>query len=105
MGTTMGKYLVCGSYSAEGAAALMKDGGTPRVAVAEAAAASVGGTVESMYFAFGDVDIYAICDLPDNASATALSLTINSSGTVAVTVTPLLTPEDVDAAAAITPSY
>ncbi len=94
----MGKYLVKGNYVGDGAAALLSEGGTKRREVARAAVESVGGTLDCMYYAFGDTDIYAIGDFPDDASATALSLTINSSGRVSVTVTPLMTPEDVDAA-------
>ena len=56
-----------------------------------------------MYYAFGDTDVYAICDMPDNASATAASLLINASGAVRLNLTPLMTPEDVDAAAARRP--
>ena len=58
-----------------------------------------------MYYAFGDTDMYAICDMPDNASATAVSLLVNASGAVSLNLTPFMTPEDVDAAAAKTPSY
>jgi uncharacterized protein with GYD domain len=49
--------------------------------------------------------VYAICDMPDNASATAVSLLINASGAVTLNLTPLMTPEDVDAAAVKTSSY
>ncbi len=55
-------------------------------------------------FAFGDTDVYAICDMPDDASATAASLMINSSGAVSINLTPLMTPAD-DTATAKTPSY
>jgi uncharacterized protein with GYD domain len=58
-----------------------------------------------MYYAFGDTDVYAICDLPDQASATAVSLLINSSGAVTLNLVPLMTPEDVDAAVAKAPKY
>ncbi len=58
-----------------------------------------------MYFAFGDTDIYAICELPDSSTAVAVSLLINSSGSVEISLTPLLTTEDIDAAAAKNPSY
>ncbi|MGI9624934.1 MAG: GYD domain-containing protein, partial [Acidimicrobiales bacterium] len=82
-----------------------KDGGTARVAAASAAIESVGGTLESMYFAFGDVDVYGVCDVPDDASATALSLLINSSGAISLSLVPLMTAADLDAAASKTPSY
>jgi uncharacterized protein with GYD domain len=101
----MGKYLVKGNYVGDGAAALLNEGGTKRLEVAQAAAESVGGGLDCMYFAFGDTDIYAIGDFPDDSSATALSLLINSSGLVSVTLTPLMTPADVDAAMEKSPTY
>jgi uncharacterized protein with GYD domain len=65
----------------------------------------MGGTVESVYFSFGDSDVVGICDVPDNVSATALSLAVNASGVINAKVTPLITPEELDAAAKKVPSY
>ena len=101
----MGKYLITGNYVGDGITGLMKDGGTGRRAAAAAAVESVGGSLESMYFAFGDTDVFAVCDIPDAASAVAVSLLIGSSGSVEISLTPLLTVEDIDAAAAKSPSY
>ena len=101
----MAKYLIKGNYVGEGIAGLMTEGGTSRQDAARAALESVGGSLECMYFAFGDTDIYAICDAPDDASAVAVSLLINSSGAVQLSLTPLLSVEDLDAAAKKTPSY
>jgi uncharacterized protein with GYD domain len=105
MGIVMGKYLVRANYIGEGVKGLMAEGGTKRTENARAAIESVGGSIESMYYAFGDTDVFGICDFPDDASATALSLMINSSGRVSVRLTPLMTAEEVDAAVAKTPSY
>jgi len=44
-----------------------------------------------MYYAFGDNDVVGICDFPDDASATAVSLIINSSDAVSLKLTPLMT--------------
>jgi uncharacterized protein with GYD domain len=101
----MGKYLITGNYVGDGIAGLLNDGGTKRRAAAAAVAESFGGTLEAMYYAFGDTDIYALADMPDDASATAMSLTINASGKVSVTLTPLMTVEDVDAASQMSGSY
>jgi uncharacterized protein with GYD domain len=101
----MGKYLIRANYVGDGVKGLMTEGGSKRRDAAQAAAESVGGSMDCMYYAFGDTDVYGICDLPDDASATALSLLINASGKVAVNLTPLMTAEDVDAAAAKTPAY
>jgi uncharacterized protein with GYD domain len=43
-----------------------------------ALAESVGGQLESFYFAFGERDVYTVVDLPDNESATAVALTVNA---------------------------
>ncbi len=101
----MAKYLIKANYKGDGIKGLMSDGGSKRVEAASAAIQSVGGTLDCFYFAFGDTDVFAICDLPDAASATAVSWVINATGAVSLSLTPLMTPEDVDAAAAKSPSY
>ena len=101
----MAKYLIRGNYVGDGIKGLMSDGGSKRRQAAAAAIESVGGSLDSFYYAFGDTDIFAVCDLPDAASAVALSLLINSSGSVSVSFTPLMTPEDLDAATTKSPSY
>ena len=58
--------------------------------------AELGGKMEAFYYAFGEHDVYVISDLPDDVSAAALGLRINSSGLVSITTTVLLTPEDID---------
>src|SRR5688572_10580285 len=97
-GEDMPKYLVIASYTAEGAKGLLKDGGTKRRQVAEAALASVGGRVDAFYFAFGENDLYAIIDAPDNASVAAASLAISAAGGVRTKTAVLLTPEEIDQA-------
>ena len=101
----MAKYLLKGNYVGAGIKGLMADGGSKRREAASAAIQSVGGTLDCLYYAFGDTDLFGICDFPDDASAAALSLAVNSTGSVAISLTPLMTPEDVDAAVAKSPSY
>ena len=101
----MPKYLIQGNYTAEGANGLLKDGGSKRVRAAKAAAKAVGGKVDSMYFAFGGTDVIAIVDVPDHASMTALSLTVAGTGTIGITTTVLLTPQEVDEASTKTIAY
>jgi uncharacterized protein with GYD domain len=101
----MPKYLIQASYTAEGARGIAAKGGSARRdAVAKMYEAS-GGSIESFYFAFGDVDVYVIGELPDNEAATALSLAVNSSGATSAKVVVLLTPEEVDAAAKAAVQY
>lgn len=101
----MAKYLFQGSYIGEGLTGLIHEGGSPRVAAAERLFASLGGTLECFYFAFGTEDLVVICDLPDNVSALAFSLAINSSGMAKGRVTVLATPAEVDEAVKKHPAY
>ncbi len=95
----MPKYLIKASYNAAGAKGVLKEGGTSRKAAVEKAVASMGGRLESFYFAFGDVDVFSVLDMPDAVSAAATSMAISATGLVTISVTPLLTPEDIDKAA------
>ena len=56
----------------------------------------LGGSLESFHFAFGGDDAYVIVDLPDNASAAALAMTVSSTGLVGCRTVVLLTPGEVD---------
>ena len=95
----MPKYLIEASYTQDGAKGVQSAGGSSRRDAVAHLAESVGGSLESFHFAFGDADAYVIVDLPDNESATAVALTVNSSGAVTTKTVLLLTPEEVDAAA------
>jgi uncharacterized protein with GYD domain len=55
--------------------------------------------MESYYFAFGESDVYVVFDMPDVASAMAISLAVNSSGAVKLKTIPLISAEEMDAAA------
>ena len=92
----MPKYLVQGSYTVEGVKGLVKDGGSKRRAVLDQLIKDQGGTLEAFYFAFGENDVYAIVDLPDNVSAGAISLAVGASGAVQIKTTVLLTAEEMD---------
>ena len=94
----MAKYLIHGSYTADGAKGLLKDGGSKRRSVIKSLVEKVGGRLEAFYFAFGQADFYVILDLPDAATAAAMSLVVGSSGAASAQTTVLLTPEEIDAA-------
>ena len=101
----MPKYLLRASYTAEGIKGLMKDGGTKRHAAARRLVESLGGKLEALYYAFGETDVMAIVDMPDNASAAAASLTIGGTGALTGNITVLLTHEDIDKAVKKSGSY
>ncbi len=101
----MAKYLIEGSYVGEGIKGLLKEGGSSRRQAVDKLLASVGGKVDSFYYAFGDVDVYIVVDVPDNVTAAAIALTVGASGVVRIKTTVLMTPEEVDAAAKKSPAY
>jgi len=101
----MPKYLLQANYTGEGVKGLRKEGGTSRRAAAEALVKSLGGSMESFYYAFGDTDVFTVVDMPDQASMSALCLAIGASGAVSGKTTVLITPEEVDAATKKTLTY
>ncbi len=101
----MPKYLVQANYVGEGIKGLLKEGGSSRAANLEQTIKSMGGSMEAFYYAFGDTDVFVICDLPDNASASALALAVAATGAVTLKTTVLITPQEVDEAVKKHPSY
>ena len=95
----MPKFLIEASLTTQGVKGVQSEGGTSRRTAVSKAIESAGGQLESFYFGFGDRDVYVVADFPDNASAAAMALAVNSSGAVATRTVVLLTPEEVDAAA------
>jgi uncharacterized protein with GYD domain len=92
----MTKFMFHGSYTAAGAAGVLKDGGSGRLKAIEALAASLGGSVDSAYWAMGADDFYITADLPDNKAAAVLSMTVAASGAVTITTAELFSAADVD---------
>jgi uncharacterized protein with GYD domain len=101
----MPKYLIQANYVGDGLKGLLKEGGSSRRAAVEKLFGSVGGKVESFYYAFGDTDLFIVGDVPDNVSVAALSLIVSATGTATAKVTVLLTAEEIDAAAKKTLTY
>ncbi|GIJ06866.1 GYD domain-containing protein [Micromonospora andamanensis] len=101
----MAKYLVTATYTIPGMAGLAKDGGTARAEVVRALIENAGGQVEAVYYAFGEVDLYVLCEVPDNLTAAALGITVRASGGVDARIVPLLTTEEIDAAVRLPVTY
>ena len=101
----MAKYLFIGNYTPDGAKGLLKAGGTARREAIKKVVESVGGTLESLYWAFGADDAFIIADLPSHAAAASVSLKISGSGAAGVRTTPIITAEDLDAASNLSPEY
>ena len=101
----MGKYLIRANYTQSGLAGLLKEGGSRRRAALAQTIEGAGGTLESLYYAFGGRDLYITADLPDDATATAVSLAVGAAGALNVDITVLITPETVDEAVKKNISY
>jgi uncharacterized protein with GYD domain len=94
----MPKYLVQFSYTVQGLAGLLKEGGSTRREATRQLVESLGGKLEAYYFTFGQQDGFIIADMPDNASVAAASLIAASTGAVGTQTTVLLSPEEIDQA-------
>ena len=94
----MAKFMIEATYNAEGTKGLLKEGGSSRRAAVKKAIEDLGGTLEGFYFAFGENDAIVICDVPDLVSGLAIAMAVDASGEVHVKTTPLISPEEVDAA-------
>jgi uncharacterized protein with GYD domain len=95
----MPKYMIHASYTPEGVKGVQSKGGSSRREAISEMLEGLGGSLECMYFSFGDSDVVVIADLPDNEAATAIALTVNAAGGATTKTWPLITPEEVDAAA------
>ncbi len=94
----MAKYLIRAKYTQAGVTGLLKEGGTKRQAALRTTVEGVGGTLNDLFYAFGDWDLYLIAELPDDAAAAAVSMHISAAGALGVSVTVIMTPETIDEA-------
>jgi uncharacterized protein with GYD domain len=85
-------------YTLEGLQGLLKEGGTGRQKVIETLASRLAGHLVSLDHAFGDDDVYVICEVPDDETAAAVSLRITASGAANAKTVKLLRPKQIDAA-------
>jgi uncharacterized protein with GYD domain len=66
-----------------------------RAAAVRDLAASAGGSLETMYFMFGDRDGFAVFDVPDATTAAAIAIAVNSTGAFSHMETrELIAPDD-----------
>jgi uncharacterized protein with GYD domain len=101
----MPKFMLEVKYTAEGVRGLKSEGGSARVAAATQLVESLGGKIESFYFAFGGADAYVVADFADNSSAAAAGLAVSAGGGATTRTVVLLTREEADAAAGMQSAY
>lgn len=103
----MAKFLLHGSYSAEGNKGIISGGGgTARRKVVSAMVEGLGGKLEAFYWALGKDDFYLIVDLPSIVSVAAVAMQVGASGSISrLGSIQLLTAEEVDAASKVAVKY
>ncbi len=90
----MALYMVQAAYNAEALATLAKKPQDRSVPVREAIQ-KLGGRLLSFYFCFGEYDVVALAELPDDSAATAMALATASPGHLrAYKTTKLFTVEE-----------
>lgn len=94
----MAHFMFRAHYTQSGIQGVLKDGAASRIKAVNELVSSVGGRVESAYWAFGDDDFVMIAEMPSNAAAAAAATRVSASGTSGVTTTVLLTADEIDEA-------
>lgn len=90
----MAYYLVQAAYTPEAWAAMAKNPQN-RLEAVRPVAERLGGKLESGWLSFGEYDIVAIYQMPDNVSAAAFSIAASAGGAVkAIKTTPLMTMDE-----------
>jgi uncharacterized protein with GYD domain len=77
----MAFYLIQVAYTAAATKSLIDNPQNREDAIAKACK-SLGGKLHSFFFAFGDYDVVAIAEFPDNTTAAAFALATSSKGAV-----------------------
>ena len=101
----MSRYMVKVSYSVAGLQGIMKEGAEHRRAFIAKMVAGMGGSLQSFDFGFGETDVYAICEMPDDESAAAVAMAVGASGAGSCQTVKLLTAAQVDRARGIQTGY
>ena len=87
----MAYYLLQATYSQEARTGMINNPHNREPEVRKVVE-GLGGSLESFWFSFGEYDIVAVAQFPDNSSATALALAVSAAGAVSNTrITPLMT--------------
>ena len=90
----MAFYMTQAAYTAEAWATMTKNPQDRSVAVRELAQ-QLGGRLIGLYFCFGEYDVVALTDMPDDNAALATSLAAVSPGHIkAIKTTKLFTVEE-----------
>jgi uncharacterized protein with GYD domain len=101
----MARFMFKVSYTGEGMQGVVKEGAVGRRATIEKMAADMGGSITSFDYAFGDIDVYVISEMPDQVTAAAVATAVAASGAASIETVVLLSAEEVDQAIAKNAPY
>ena len=101
----MPRYLWQASYTVEGLEGVLREGCTKRRQVVQRLVESLGGRLELFDYSLGNDDAVIVAQLPNTVSAIAVSMVVNAGGGATVKTSVLVTPEEVDQAAAKRGTY
>ena len=90
----MPHYLLQVAYTPDAWATQLKNPQN-RIEAIRPAVQGLGGRIECAYISFGEYDVIAVLDMPDNVSAAAFSIVASAGGALkAAKTTPLMTMEE-----------
>jgi uncharacterized protein with GYD domain len=87
-------YLIQTAYTPESWAKLIKSP-QDRIEAVRPAVEAMGGRIDTGYISFGEYDLVAIAEFPDNVSAAAFAISVAEKGGVkSYKTTPLMTMDE-----------
>ena len=90
----MPHYLIQTAYTPDSWATMVMNPQNRAEAV-RPAIEGLGGKMTGAWLSFGEYDLVAVCEFPDNVSAAAFSISVAGAGTVkAYKTTPLMTMDE-----------
>ena len=90
----MAYYLIQARYTPDSWGAMLKNPQNRAEAI-KPAIEKLGGSIKGLWLAFGEYDVMAIVQMPDNPSAAAFSVAASAAGGLsAFKTTPLMTVEE-----------
>ena len=101
----MPRYLLRGRYTTRGLQGAVEEGFVSREAYIRQIAEVTNSTIEAVYWLFGDEHFLIFTEVPNEAVAVARTLATNLTGATEVTMTPVFSSEEMDAAVALMPQY
>ena len=88
----MAKFIILGSYTAQGMGAIK--GSPSRLDAMREGLAALGVTIEDFYLTFGEYDIVSVLDAPDTSSAAKAIMTLGMAGNVSTVTMAALTESE-----------